>query len=165
MEALRGVRTATGDRLFEEPFIEWATDSEGFGSASIWAVPEGRVVHPNTPILTIEAPLAVAQLLETPLLNRLNYATLIATKTSRVVEAAGGAAVMEFGMRRAPDAAANVATRSALIGGAVGSSQFRHFPSSRVPVQGHARPFDGAGVHGGLGQRAGGLPRLRRCLS
>lgn len=123
-EALRTVRTSTGDRLFGEPFIEWLCGSGGFAGASMWAVPEGRVVHPNTPLLTVEAPLAVAQLLETPLLNRLNYATLIATKTSRVVEAAGGAPVMEFGMRRAPDTAANVATRSALIGGAVGSSNF-----------------------------------------
>ena len=122
--ALRDIRSNNGDRLFGEPFIDWLTRSEGFGSASMWAVPEGRVVHPNTPVLTVEAPLAVAQLLETPLLNRLNYATLIATKTSRVVEAAGGAAVMEFGMRRAPEAAATVATRSSLIAGAVGSSNF-----------------------------------------
>lgn len=124
IEALRSVRTAAGNRMFEEPFIDWLTESAGFGAASMWAVSEGRVVHPKTPILTVEAPLAVAQLLETPLLNRLNYATLIATKTSRVVEAAGGAAVLEFGMRRAPDAAANVATRSALVGGAAGSSNF-----------------------------------------
>ncbi len=122
--ALREVRTSNGDRMFGESFIDWLTGSDGFGSVSMWAVPEGRVVHPNTPVLTVEAPLAVAQLLETPLLNRLNYATLIATKTSRVVEAAGGAAVMEFGMRRAPESAAAVATRSSLIGGAVGSSNF-----------------------------------------
>lgn len=122
--ALRDIKTSTGDRMFGDPFIDWLNESGGFGTVSMWAIPEGRVVHPKTPVLTVEAPLAVAQLLETPLLNRLNYATLIATKTSRVVEAAGGAAVLEFGMRRAPDAAANVATRSALIGGAVGSSNF-----------------------------------------
>jgi len=58
--ALRQVRTSTGGRLFEEPFIEWVRGSGGFGCASIWAVPEGRVVHPNTPILTVEAPLALA---------------------------------------------------------------------------------------------------------
>ena len=137
-EALRAVRTSTGDRLFEESFIDWLRESDGFGAASIWAVPEGRVVHPKTPILTVEAPLAVAQLLETPLLNRLNYATLIATKTSRVIEAAGGAAVLEFGMRRAPDAAANVATRSALIGGAAGSSNF---------AASHRLGFDSKGTH------------------
>lgn len=124
LEALRSVRTSAGKRMFEAPFLDWLTQSGGFGEVSMWAVPEGRVVHPKTPVLTVEAPLAVAQLLETPLLNRLNYATLIATKTSRVVEAAGGSAVLEFGMRRAPDSAANAAVRSALIGGAGGSSNF-----------------------------------------
>ena len=64
-------------------------------------MPEGRVVHPNTPITVVEGPLAAAQLLETPLLNQLNFATLIATKAARVVEAAHGRPVLEFGMRRA----------------------------------------------------------------
>ena len=122
--ALRDIRTSTGDRLFGEPFIDWLAASGGFEAVSMWAIPEGRVVHPKAPVLTVEAPLAIAQLLETALLNRLNYATLIATKASRVTEAAGGSAVLEFGMRRAPGAAANVAARSALIGGAVGSSNF-----------------------------------------
>ncbi len=124
LDALRSVRNSRGDRLFREPFLSWLSDSTGFGSLSMWAVPEGRIVHPKTPIITVEGPLAVVQLLETPLLNRLNYATLIATKTSRAVEAAGGAAVLEFGMRRAPGPAADVATRAALIGGASGSSNF-----------------------------------------
>ena len=123
-DALRTVRTSAGKRLFGEPFIDWLTGSEGFASLSMWAIPEGRVVHPKTPVVTVEAPLAVAQLLETPLLNRLNYPTLVATKTSRAVEAAGGTAVLEFGMRRAPGPAADSATRAALIGGAAGSSNF-----------------------------------------
>lgn len=123
-DALRTARTSAGKRLFGEPFIEWLTRSDGFKSLSMWAIPEGRVVHPKTPVVTVEAPLAVAQLLETPLLNRLNYATLVATKTSRAVEAAGGTAVLEFGMRRAPGPAADSATRAALIGGAAGSSNF-----------------------------------------
>ena len=122
--ALRTVRTSAGKRLFGEPFIEWLTGSDGFASLSMWAIPEGRVVHPRTPVVTVEGPLAVAQLLETPLLNRLNYTTLVATKTSRAVEAAGGTAVLEFGMRRAPGPAADSATRAALIGGAAGSSNF-----------------------------------------
>ena len=137
-EALRTVRAGSGDRLFTDGFIRWLRESEGFRTVSMWAIPEGRVVHPNTPILTIEAPLAVAQLLETPLLNRLNYATLIATKTSRVVEASGGAAVLEFGMRRAPGAAADTATRSSLIGGAIGSSNF---------ASSHERGFVSRGTH------------------
>lgn len=123
-EALRAMRTRRGKRLFREPFIRWLSRSEGFEAVSMWAVPEGRVVHPRTPVVTVEAPLAVAQLLETPLLNRLNYDTLVATKTARAVEAAAGTAILEFGMRRAPGPAANSATRAALIGGAEGSSNF-----------------------------------------
>ena len=124
VDALRAMRTSTGERLFREPFIEWLTGSDGFAALSMWAIPEGRVVHPRTPIVTVEAPLAVAQLLETPLLNRLNYTTLVATKTSRAVEATGGTALLEFGMRRAPGPAADSATRAAFVGGATGSSNF-----------------------------------------
>ena len=163
--ALRDIRSNNGDRLFREPFIDWLSRSEGFGSASMWAVPEGRVVHPNTPVLTVEAPLAVAQLLETPLLNRLNYATLIATKTSRVVEAAGGAAVMEFGMRRAPEAAATVATPLVPDRWRRRILQLCRLLPVGVPVEGDARPFHGPGVHGRLRKRTRRLPRLRRCLS
>jgi len=64
----------------------------------------------------------MAQILETPLLNHMNFATLIATKASRVVEAAAGGSVIEFGLRRAPGFGANTATRSSLIGGAISSS-------------------------------------------
>ncbi|MCY3580542.1 MAG: nicotinate phosphoribosyltransferase [bacterium] len=124
LAALRTIRTSSGERLFKEPFLEWLEGSDGFQSLSMWAIPEGRVVHAQTPVVTVEGPLAVAQLLETALLNRLNYAILIAGKTSRAVEAAGGNGVLEFGMRRAPGAAAHTATRSALIGGATGSSNF-----------------------------------------
>jgi nicotinate phosphoribosyltransferase len=80
------------------------------------------VVHPNTPITVVEGPLAVAQLVETPLLNQLNFATLIATKASRVVEAAQGRPVLEFGMRRGPAAGADAGSRAALVGGATGTS-------------------------------------------
>ena len=137
-DALRTVQTSSGKRLFGDPFIEWLTRSDGFASLSMWAIPEGRVVHPKTPVVTVEAPLAVAQLLETPLLNRLNYATLVATKTSRAVEAAGGTAVLEFGMRRAPGPAADSATRAALIGGAAGSSNF---------ATSHRLGFESRGTH------------------
>jgi nicotinate phosphoribosyltransferase len=86
------------------------------------SVPEGRVVHANVPITVVEGPLAIAQILETPLLNHLNFHTLIATKASRVVNVARGGAVIEFGLRRAPDEGGIAATRASLIGGAVGSS-------------------------------------------
>jgi nicotinate phosphoribosyltransferase len=79
-------------------------------------------VHPTAPITVVEAPLAVAQILETPLLNHRNFGTLIATKASRVVESAHGGMVLEFGMRRAHGFGANAATRASLIGGADFSS-------------------------------------------
>ncbi|MFP5331532.1 MAG: nicotinate phosphoribosyltransferase [Acidimicrobiia bacterium] len=121
-EALASIRTPRGTRVFGDPFLDWLCDTGGFGQVSLRAVPEGRVVHANVPIVVAEAPLAIAQILETPLLNHMNFATLIATKASRVVEAAAGGSVIEFGLRRAPGFGDNTATRSALIGGAMSSS-------------------------------------------
>ncbi len=149
-EALREVRTSKGDRMFGESFIDWLTGSDGFASVSMWAVPEGRVVHPNTPVLTVEAPLAVAQLLETPLLNRLNYATLIATKTSRVVEAAGGGG--GYGVRYAPGAGIRSRRCHTFLADRRGGGllELRRFLPVGVPVQRYSCPLHGAGVHGRL---------------
>lgn len=116
--ALRSLPSGGGGRLFGEDFLEWLSGSDPFGEVTMRAVPEGRVVHPDTPVAVVEAPLASAQLLETPLLNHLNYSTLIATKAARVREAAQGRPVLEFGLRRAPGRAGDAATRAALIGGA-----------------------------------------------
>ena len=93
-----------------------------FGAISLFAIPEGRVVHPNTPLTIVRGPVAMAQILETSLLNRLNYQTLIATKAARMVEAGRGSTVLEFGLRRAQEEGANAGTRAALIGGASFSS-------------------------------------------
>lgn len=119
--ALRGHRGRSGARLFDDAFCDWLAAVD-FSSLRVEAVPEGRVVHPNTPITTVEGPLAVAQLIETPLLNQLNFATLIATKAARVVEASLGRPVLEFGMRRAAGAGADAASRAAIVGGAVNTS-------------------------------------------
>ncbi len=119
--ALRGHVGRRGERLFDDAFCAWFGGVD-FAGLRIDAVPEGRVVHPNTPITVVEGPLAVAQLLETPLLNQLNFATLIATKAARVVEASRGRPVLEFGMRRAAADGADVASRSAIIGGASSTS-------------------------------------------
>jgi nicotinate phosphoribosyltransferase len=121
VEALRSHRSRSGDRLFSEDFCSWFA-SAGFDGLALSAVPEGRVVHPNTPITVVEGPLAAAQLLETPLLNQLNFATLIATKAARVAEAAHGRPVLEFGMRRAAAAGADAASRAAIVGGAASTS-------------------------------------------
>lgn len=122
IEALRSQRTATGEQLFGDDFLSWLRANGSFESLSLRAVPEGRVVHPNAPLTIVQGPLAIAQLLETSLLNHLNFQTLIATKASRMVEAARGRPVLEFGLRRSPEHAASAATRAALIGGADFSS-------------------------------------------
>lgn len=122
LAALRAQVDVTGRRRFDESFLGWLGAQGGFGLLSVDAVAEGRVVHPNVPMTVVRGPLAMAQIVETALLNQLNYPTLVATKASRVVDAARGRPVLEFGLRRAPGWGANAAARAALIGGAAGSS-------------------------------------------
>ncbi|MFV9505217.1 MAG: nicotinate phosphoribosyltransferase [Oscillochloridaceae bacterium umkhey_bin13] len=115
---LRAQRNRVGGQLFGDDFLEYLRQSEGFASLSLQAIPEGRVVHPGVPLTIVRGPLAIAQLLETALLNQLNYQTLIATKAARIREISGQAQVLEFGLRRGQDRGANAGTRAALIGGA-----------------------------------------------
>jgi nicotinate phosphoribosyltransferase len=119
---LRSLRGATGSRLFADDFLDWLGANGTMDGLTIRAIPEGRVVHPNVPLAVVEGPLAMAQLIETPVLNHLNYQTLVATKASRIRESARGAPILEFGMRRAHERGANAGTRAALIGGADFSS-------------------------------------------
>jgi nicotinate phosphoribosyltransferase len=120
LAVLRSMRSSEGDQLFADDFLTYLSELGGFADVDLWAVPEGRVVHPDTPITVVQAPLLVAQVLESGLLHHLNFPTLIATKAARVAGAARGGAVLEFGMRRAQNA--NPATRAAVIGGSTGSS-------------------------------------------
>jgi nicotinate phosphoribosyltransferase len=122
LDVLRAQHDVTGKPRFDEGFLTWLDDAGGFDALTIRSIPEGRVVHAHEPVAVVEGPLALAQLLETSLLNHLNYQTLIATKASRVVEQARGGAVLEFGMRRGPGVGTNAGTRAALIGGADASS-------------------------------------------
>ena len=115
---LRAQRTRTGDQLFADDFLAYLQHTGGFESLSLFAIPEGRVVHPHVPLSMVRGPLAIAQILETALLNQLNYQTLIATKAARIREVSHGALVLEFGLRRGQDRGANAGTRAALIGGA-----------------------------------------------
>ena len=115
---LRSQQDVTGAPRFDEGFLAWLKETADFSSVSIRAVPEGRVVHAHAPLAIVEGPLAVVQILETSLLNHLNYQTLVATKASRVTESAHGSPVLEFGLRRGPDIGANAGGRAALIGGA-----------------------------------------------
>lgn len=102
--------------IFSEEFLTYLSHFRFTGD--ILALPEGTLVFPNEPIMRITAPIMEAQLVETALLNIINHQTLIATKASRVVQAAGKDTVLEFGLRRAqgPDAGIYGA-RAALIGG------------------------------------------------
>ncbi|MGQ9735542.1 MAG: nicotinate phosphoribosyltransferase [Thermaceae bacterium] len=118
LEALRALKGRGGKPLFGEDYLRYLEEMGGFSGLKLWALPEGRVAHPQVPLIAVEGPLLQAQLLETALLNRINYETLIATKASRVREAAGEAVVLEFGLRRAPAKGGEAATRASLIGGA-----------------------------------------------
>lgn len=119
---LRGQRSRSGAPLFGDDFLRWLKRHGNFDAISLRAVPEGHVVHPHAPLTVVEGPLAIAQLLETALLNQLNFQTLIATKAARIRESSQGRTVLEFGVRRAQDKGANAGTRAALIGGADFSS-------------------------------------------
>jgi len=122
LEHMRAQTGMTGKRIFGDDFLDWLRENGRFDAITMQAVPEGRLVHPNVPIVVVQGPLAMAQILETPLLNHMNYQTLIATKASRIAQRVGDRLLIEFGMRRAPGKAANAGARAALIGGANFSS-------------------------------------------
>ena len=103
--------------IFDEGFLEYLHNFKFTGD--IDAVKEGTPIYPQTPIITVSAPLCEAQMLETMLLLSFNHQSLIATKTNRIVRAADGRAVMEFGARRAHGYdAAILGARASAIGGA-----------------------------------------------
>ena len=110
-----------GRNLFSEEFLDYLANFKFTGD--IWAIPEGTPVFPKEPILTVRAPAIEAQLIETFLLLSINHQSLIATKANRVVRAAEGRTVLEFGSRRAQGAdAAMLGARAAYIGGCNGTA-------------------------------------------
>ena len=110
-----------GRNLFSEEFLEYLANFKFTGD--IWAVPEGTPIFPHEPIITVRAPAIEAQLIETFLLLSVNHQSLIATKANRVVRAAQGRTVLEFGSRRAQGAdAAILGSRAAYIGGVNGTA-------------------------------------------
>jgi nicotinate phosphoribosyltransferase len=105
----------------------------------VWGVSEGTLVFPNEPILQVRAPLPQAQLVETFLLSLIHFQTLVATKASRVVQAARGRGVIDFGTRRAHGPEAGVlAARAAFIGGCIGTSNLFAAKEFGIPVYGTA---------------------------
>ena len=135
IEYLRGLG------LFDDDFLEYL---RGFHfTGDIYAIPEGTVVFPREPLVKVVAPLMEAQFIEPALLNIINHQSLIATKASRVVDAAKGDGIMEFGLRRAqgPDAGIGGA-RAAVIGGCIGTSNVLTGELFNVPVKGtHAHSW------------------------
>lgn len=126
---------------FDEDFIEYL---RGFHfTGDIYAIPEGTVVFPKEPLIKVIAPVIEAQLVETAILNLVNHQSLIATKAYRVVHAAQGDGVMEFGLRRAqgPDAGIYGA-RAAVIAGCIGTSNVYAGQKFHMPVLGtHAHSW------------------------
>lgn len=122
IDYLRSQTNRSGGQIFADDFLKWLRKNGNFESITLHSIPEGRVVHPNVPLNVVQGPMAIAQILETPLLNHLNYQTLIATKAARIKESGRGKVMLEFGLRRGQDRGANAGTRAALIGGADFSS-------------------------------------------
>ncbi len=126
---------------FDEDFLEYLASFRFSGD--IYAIPEGTVIFPREPLVKVIAPIMEAQLVETAILNIINHQSLIATKTARVVYAAKGDGIMEFGLRRAqgPDAG-TYGARAAMIGGCIGTSNVLAGKLFDVPVKGtHAHSW------------------------
>ncbi|MGE5399151.1 MAG: nicotinate phosphoribosyltransferase [Ignavibacteriales bacterium] len=117
IDYLRAQKDTNNGPVFQPDFLEWLAKYGNFNSLSIKAIPEGRVIHPNEPITSVEGPLIMAQILETALLNQINFQILIATKAARIKEICRNRPVLEFGARRGQDRGAIAGVRGALIGG------------------------------------------------
>ena len=141
IEHLASLRGVTGKPLFPVAFLDHLA-AFGF-TCDVDAIPEGTVVFANEPLVRVSGPLLQAQLVESLLLTVIGFQTLVATKAARVVEAAGGGSILEFGLRRAqgPDGALSAA-RAAYIGGVAATSNVLAGRLSGIPVRGtHAHSW------------------------
>ena len=121
--------------LFTEEFLDYLLHFKFRGD--IYAMPEGTIMYPNEPIVTVAAPLIDAQLIETALLLEINHQSLIATKTNRIVRAAGGKPVSDFGARRAHNVDAAVyGARAAYVGGASSTATVLAGKMFGIPISG-----------------------------
>ncbi|MCA9637639.1 MAG: nicotinate phosphoribosyltransferase [Myxococcales bacterium] len=147
LEYLGGLTGNDGRPLFDRPFLDHLAGLRF--TCDVDAAPEGSVVFAHEPLLRIRGPIILCQLLETPLLNLINFSTLIATKSARICEAAGDGPVLEFGLRRAQGIDGSLsAARAAVIGGCAATSNCLAGRLYEIPVRGtHAHSwvmaFDG----------------------
>lgn len=120
---------------FTDTFLNYLKEFQFQGD--IYAFPEGTIMYPNEPILTVVAPLIDAQLVETAILTQINHQSLVATKTARIVKAAAGKMVSDFGARRAHNMDAAVyGARASYIGGAAGTATVLAGQMFGIPVSG-----------------------------
>ncbi len=141
LDYLRTLKTTLGKPVLPPPFFEWAAAFRL--ECDVDAAPEGTLVFPSEPLLRVEGPIVQAQILESILLNTLNFETLIATKAARVCQAARGIPVLEFGLRRAqgPDAGLR-ASRASVVGGCDATSNVLAGARYGVAVRGtHAHSW------------------------
>ncbi len=138
---LSGLKAEDNSPLFEAKFLDYLREVSS--SLDIDAIAEGSIVFPQEPLIRVEGPLLQCQLIETALLNHVNFQTLIATKASRMAAAAGGAPIVEFGLRRAqgPDGGLS-ASRAAYVGGVSATSNVLAGKNYGIPVRGtHAHSW------------------------
>ncbi|MEM3389482.1 MAG: nicotinate phosphoribosyltransferase [Thermoproteota archaeon] len=123
------------EKGFEKDFLKFLSRIRFTGD--MWALPEGELVFQNEPIIRVTAPIIEAQFLETFMINTVNFQTLIATKAARIVGAAKGRQVVDFGSRRAHGVDAGIkAARASYIGGCVGTSNVLAGKKYGIPVYG-----------------------------
>lgn len=121
--------------IFEEDFLDYLRNFKFSGD--VWSFGEGEIMYPNEPVITVIAPLIDAQLVETAILLQFNHQSLIATKTNRIVRAAQGRAVSDFGARRAHNMDAAVyGARAAYIGGASATATVLAGQMYHIPISG-----------------------------
>lgn len=141
LDYLRTLYTKEGTPLFSPDFLDYLSQLKF--SCDIDAIPDGTVIFPDEPLLRVTGPILQGQLIESTLLNLVNFQTLIATKAARVRQAAKGDTLLEFGLRRAqgPDGALS-ASRAAYIGGCDATSNVLAGKLYDIPVRGtHAHSW------------------------
>jgi nicotinate phosphoribosyltransferase len=141
LQYLSTLRGNDGRPLFDAGFLDYLRELRF--TCDVDAVPEGTVVFPHEPLVRVTGPILQAQIIETPLLNLLNFQTLVATKASRVCQATRGEPVLEFGLRRAQGVDGGLAaSRAAYVGGVAATSNVLAGKLFGIPVKGtHAHSW------------------------